>query len=196
MSNPVESPPTVGSVVVKDQSARMKRWAHSTTLTLEIIAATIIFIMMFVVLANVLSRYVFSQPIQGTNELVGYIALPSVVFIGYVVAQARGQSIEADIVYQKFPQQIRREVRLLTSSLATLACVGFGWYGFTEAMHANRISKTAPASDVLIAPVYWFVPVAFAVLVCLFILDAIRAIRGRFDNENFIAEELDDPAVG
>jgi TRAP-type C4-dicarboxylate transport system permease small subunit len=196
MSADATTPPTVGGVVVRPAPPRSSRWAHLATLVLEIIASVILFLMMLFILANVLGRTLFGHPIAGTNELVGYIALPAVVFIGYIVAQARGQSIEAEILYQRFPRQIRREVRFVTSLISALACFGFAWYGLTEAIRATEISRTAPASDIFIAPIYWFVPAAFGVLIVLFVLDAIRALRGRFDNENVLEEALDDPAVG
>lgn len=154
------------------------------TRIMEYIAALLIVIMAGVILANVLMRYFFGLPIQGTNELVGHVYLPAIVFIGYVVAQSRGQSIEADILYSRFPRQIRREVRLVTSALVAVACAGFSWFGLQEALHASAIGKTAPASDVYIAPVYWLVPASFGVLVVLFALDAARAIRGEFDHED------------
>lgn len=190
-----DAPPTVGTVVVRPQEEKLKRWAHRLTLSLETVAAVIILLMMLLVLANVASRYLWGLPVQGTNEMIGFIAMPAVVFIGFVVAQARGQSIEADIVYQKFPRQIQREVRLVTSLLAALACAGFAWFGLTEAVHANLIGKTAPASDIFIAPIYWLVPVAFTVLTVLFIIDGIRAIRGRFDDEGLVVDAVDDQAV-
>lgn len=177
------APPTVGTVVVS-QKPPLQRWGHVATLILEALAAAIIVLMMLLVTASAFRRYVFGAPIQGTIELVGFVALPAVVFIGYVVAQSRGQAIDADIVYSKLPRQIRREVRCLTSAVSAAVCVGFGWYGLLEAIHASKINATAPASTIYIAPIYWFVPAAFAVLVVLFVLDAWRSIRGRFDQEH------------
>ncbi|MBH0023015.1 MULTISPECIES: TRAP transporter small permease [unclassified Salinibacterium] len=196
MSQSAASPPTVGGIIIKLPDRPAKRFAHRATFILEVIASALIFVMMLIVLVNVISRYAFGQPIQGTNEQVGFILLPAVVFIGYVVAQVRGATIEADIVYQKFPRQIRREVRFVTGIFSMIVTFGFGWYGMIEAIHANEIGKSAPASDVFIAPIYWFVPAAFAVLVVLFALDAFRAIRGRFDKEDFTEEALTDAAIG
>ena len=162
-----------------------------TTRILEYLAAIGIGIMLVVILWNVISRYFFGSPVQGTNELIGNIWLPIVVFIGYIVAVARGQAIEADIIYNMFPKQLKREVRFFTSLCAVVVCVLFGWYGFQEAVHAMNIGKTAPASDIYIAPVYWMVPFAFAGVSWLYLLDAIKAIRGKFDD----APELEIDAL-
>ncbi|MDZ8275043.1 TRAP transporter small permease [Microbacterium aquimaris] len=183
----LSSPPTVGGIATPHRERLARRWARRATLTLEVIAAAMVFMMMVAVLVNVVSRYFLGRPVQGTSEVVGFVLLPAVVFIGYVVAQVRGATIEADIVYQRFPRAIRREVRAFTSFVSALVCLGFAWYGLDEAVHSTQIGRTAPASDVLIAPVYWLVPGAFAVLTVLFVLDAIRAARGRFDHEGLSA---------
>lgn len=186
---------TTSTVLTKPEEpgSKLEVWGHRATLLLEYAAALLIAAMAGVILANVFMRFFLGAPIQGTNEIVGNIMLPMVVFIGYVVSQARGESIEADIIYRKFPVQIRREVRFVTSIIAAVACFGFAWFGFREANHAMNIGKTAPASDIYIAPVYWFVPAAFAILVILFLLDAVRSLRGKFDE---LAEIDDDLEVG
>lgn len=169
------------------------RLGESTTKLLEYVAAAGIILMMLHVLANVFTRTAFGQPLRGTNEVVGYLWLPAIVMIGFVVSVVRGQTIEADIVYQRFPQQIRREVRLFTSALSAAVCVGFSWYGTQEALHALDIGEKAPASDVYIAPITILPPLAFAALAVLFTVDAVRAILGRFDDEGFGLLDVDGP---
>lgn len=168
--------------VPKPPQGKWAVWGDRATRLLEYAAAVGIGIMFVTILANVFTRTFFGSPIQGTNEFVGNIWLPAVVFIGYVVAQARGQHVEADILFGRFPRQIRREVRFFTSALSAVAGGIFAFYGYEEAAHAMKIGKTAPASDIYIAPVYWFVPAAFAILAVLFLIDAINSIRGKFDD--------------
>jgi TRAP-type transport system small permease protein len=182
------------STVTAVSRSRWRSLGDRTTVTLELVASAIIIFMMLLILASVTMRLAFGEPIQGTNELVGYIWLPACVFLGFVVAVVRGQTIEADIIYAKLPVQLRREVRLFTSFVATIACVGFGWYSLEEALHALKIGKMAPASDVYIAPVFALVPWAFAVMAMLFAVDAVRAIRGKFDDERVGTEALEDTA--
>jgi len=176
--------------VPKPPQGKWAVWGSRATNLLEYVAAIGIGVMFVMILANVVTRTFFGFPIQGTNELVGNIWLPAVIFIGYVVAQARGQHVEADIVFGKFPRQIRREVRFFTSVLTAVASGFFSFFGFEEATHAMKIGKTAPASDIYIAPVYWFVPVAFAILAILFLIDAVGSIRGKFDN--LVHDEFED----
>ena len=122
-----------------------RRAGNGAIRVLEVAAAALIMLMVVAILANVVSR-AFGAPIAGTTELVAYLWLPAIACVGFVVAQARGQSIEADILYSRLPARIRREVRFLTSLVAALACVGFTWYGTVAAAHALRIGMTAPAS--------------------------------------------------
>jgi TRAP-type C4-dicarboxylate transport system permease small subunit len=166
---------------------------ESVTKFLENIAAAGIILMVLHVLANVFMRKAYGQPIQGTNEYVGYIWLPAIVMIGFVVSVVRGQIIDADIFYSRLPKQIRREVRLFTSTLSTIVSFGFAWYSAPEALHAMSVGAKAPASDVYIAPITILVPFAFGALTVLFAVDAVRAIRGRFDDEGSGLLDLEGP---
>jgi len=179
---------TVLTVPPPPQS-RLARFGARATQILEYAAAIGIGIMLLIVLANIISRYFFGLPIQGTNEYVGNIWLPIVAGMGFIVSVARRQSIEADIIYGFFPLHLKREVRFFTSLCAAVCSGLFCYFGFQEAVHAMDIAKTAPASDIYIAPVYWIVPIAFFFLVVMFALDAVRAIRGTFDDENLMEFE-------
>lgn len=163
---------------------------ESITRFLEYFASICITLMMLHVLANVVGRTLFGEPVRGTNEWVGYIWLPLVALIGFVVSVIRGQTIDADLIYQRLPIRLRREVRFFTSLLSTIVCFGFAYYSYFEAIHAMKVGTNAPASDIYIAPIFLLVPVVFAVMAVLFLFDAIAAIRGKFDDEGF---ELTDP---
>lgn len=161
------------------------RWGERITRALEYLAAIGTTLMMLHILANVVGRSAANQPVTGTNEWVGYIWLPAIVMIGFVVAVVRGQTIDADIVYQRLPIRLRREVRCFTSALSAVVCVGFTWYSAQEAMHSLSVGTKAPASDIYIAPIFILPPLAFAALTVLFAVDSIKAIRGAFDDESF-----------
>jgi len=149
------------------------------TRVLEYGAALGLGIMLAIVIAHILMRYLFNSPLQGMNEYVGGIAMPIVVFVGFVVSVARGQTIEADIIYDRIPWRVRREVRLVTSWLSAIASAALTVYTFREAVHSTEIGRTAPASEIETWWVYWFAPFAFICLTWLFAIDGVRAIRGR-----------------
>lgn len=157
---------------------------------LEYFTVIVIMLMMLHVLANVAGRSLFGEPVRGTNEWVGYIWLPLVALIGFIVSVVRGQTIDADLIYQRLPWELRREVRFFTSLVSSAVSLGFTYYGYLEAVHALEVGTNAPASEVYIAPIFLLVPIAFGVLTVLFFIDAIQAIRGKFDDEGF---ELTDP---
>jgi len=163
---------------------------------LEYGAALGLGIMLALVISHVVMRYLFNSPLQGVNEYVGGVAMPIVVFIGFVVSVARGQTIEADIMYDRIPWRVRREVRLVTSWLSAIASAALTVYTFREAVHSSEIGRTAPASEIEIWWVYWVAPFAFICLTWLFAIDGVRAIRGRFDRENPLADAAEFLAGG
>ena len=161
------------------------RWGERVTRALEYLAAIGTTLMMLHVLASVTTRTLFDRPVPGTNEWVGYIWLPAIVMIGFVVAVVRGQTIDADIIYQRLPIRLRREVRCFTSALSAVVCAGFAWYSSQEALHSLSVGTKAPASDIYIAPIFILPPLAFAAMAVLFAVDSVKAIRGAFDDESF-----------
>lgn len=174
----------MASLAPRRPATRWDRFADGATRILEYAAAIGTGTMLVIVLTHIVMRYFFNSPLPGMNTLVGNVAMPVVVFIGFVVSVARSQTIQADIIYDRFPLMVRRQVRLMTSWLSALICALFTWQTFLDAVHSTAIQRTAPASHIETWWVYWFAPFSFLCLTWLFALDGIRAIRGRFDRES------------
>ncbi len=146
---------------------------------IEVPAVIVVFIMMGHVTANALARSLFDNPLPNTLEIVQYWYLPIVALLGFVAAQARGQHIAADLIYQHLPHRARPYVlaALLLTSAAT--CVGFAWFSWPEALQALETRRTGGVSAVPVWPVYFLVPAVFSVLSLQFFTEAWRVARGR-----------------
>lgn len=145
-------------------------------LLIEVPAVIVTFAMMLHITANALLRTFKNDPLPNTLEITQYWYLPIVAFLGFMAAQARGQHIAADLIYERFPEVTKRYVLSALSLLAAVVCFGFAYFGWGEAVHAHEIGKTAGVSDVAAWPPYYLVPVAFGVMTVQFLYAAVMAI--------------------
>lgn len=147
-------------------------------LLLDVPTTLAIFAMMIHITANALFRSLANQPLAQTLEIVQYWYLPVVALLGFVTAQHRNEHITAGLIYEKLPRVVQRFVHLSTLVACCLVSFGFAWHGWGEAVSALEVNMTAGPSEVIIWPVYFLVPLAFACLTLQFAVVAIRAFRG------------------
>lgn len=156
-------------------AAKRRPWLKPELL-IEIPAVVVTFVMMIHITANALLRTFKDAPIDNTLEITQYWYLPIIAFLGFIAAQARGQHIAADLIYERFPEVTKRYVLAVLSVLAAGVCLGFAWFGWGEAVHAQEIGKTAGVSDLVAWPPYYLVPLAFGVMVVQFLYAAFKAV--------------------
>lgn len=145
-------------------------------LLIEVPAVLVTFVMMVHITANALMRTFADEPIRHTLEVTQYWYLPIIAFLGFMAAQARGQHIAADLIYERFPEATKRYVLAVLAVVSAVVCLGFAWFGWGEAVHAKEIGKTAGVTDLPAWQPYFLVPFAFGVLVVQFLYSAVRAL--------------------
>lgn len=172
-----------------EEKTAKPRWLKAQLL-IEVPAVIVTFVMMVHITANALLRTFMNDPIADTLEITQYWYMPIIAFLGFMAAQARGQHIAADLIYERLPEVTKRYVLSLLSVVAAVFCFGFAWFGWGEAVHAREIGKTAGVSDVTAWPPYYLVPLAFGVMTIQFLLVALRALlKG---DEQHIVTDPDD----
>jgi TRAP-type C4-dicarboxylate transport system permease small subunit len=135
------------------RSARLiKRIIEAASYLLAAVAAAVLAAMMFLMVADVVFRYVFNKPILGAFELTEFMMIILVFFsIGY--AQVRKAHINVDVFATRFPERIRE----LFSAFGSL--LGFCLFSlmFWQAIgHALRIMRAGQRSIDLGIPVFLF----------------------------------------
>lgn len=158
-------------------SSRVTMLTRVVIVLLQGVAVLALLLMMGHTVANALTRYAASTPIDGTNEYVSFWYLPLVAVLGFYLAQRGGAHIEARLVFDRLPLANRIEMQLLGQALTIVLCAGFGYFGFVEALDAYRIGQTGGVTEVAVWPVMFIVPLAFALLTLQLVLDAVAVIR-------------------
>lgn len=157
------------------QAPRSRR-RYGPELLIEVPAVIVIFVMMGHVVANAALRTWWDDPIDHTLEIVEYWYLPLVAFLGFIAAQHRGQHIAADLIYERLPTRVRGAVLFVMLLICAVVSLGFAWFGWDEARHAQEIRLTAGVSTVPAWPTYYLVPLAFGSLTLQFGYGALRAL--------------------
>lgn len=159
----------------------------------EIPAVVVVFAMMLHVTANALSRSLLDHPLEHTLEIVQYWYLPIIALLGFVAAQARGQHIAADLVYEKLPPVAQGPMLAVLYGVSALVCAAFARYSWPEALDARRLGQTAGVTDLPSWPVYFLVPLVFAILAVQLAVAAVAAVV-RPESNRFVAD-VDDALV-
>lgn len=165
--------------------------------TVEFIAGSALFLLMFHTVVNALSRKVFGFPLPGTTEFVAVWYLPFVAFLGFVLAQRRHQHIEVRLVFDRLPRANQLELQVFSHVVTLAVLLALVWFTWTEARQNFDIGLTTGLMTEVIAwPATFLPPICFAALALQIVLSAIRTLRTRrLPGESDPLESGDEGAV-
>lgn len=144
---------------------------------LAILTTLVLVIMMVQVVAHAALRSLFNAPIYGTNEIVTFWYMPLVVLLGLYAAQLNDEQITVTILTSRLSRFASTVFKVFALVLGAAVSVGFAWFGFHEALEKMAVGATARATDIIIWPIYFLVPVAFLMLTYLLIANIITTFR-------------------
>ncbi len=155
---------------------RFAGWASNLTL---LAGAAALVLMMVHVFADVIGRYVFNSPIEGTLETVQIYYMVMVVVLPFAyVTRKDGQIIVALFTQKMAP----RRLAALDAAVGvfTLAFMGlFTWMSGIEAVNKTLLGEVRELGDSVIIqwPTRWFLPVGAGIMALVVLIQIIRDIR-------------------
>jgi TRAP-type C4-dicarboxylate transport system permease small subunit len=137
----------------------LNRWSDWTAKALLAFAATLAFLLSFLVVADVVGRTVFSSPVKGTPEIVS-MSIVIICFLQASYAIRSGGMLHVDVIPAMLPVRLREALAALGCVLgvAFFAVVLYG--GLEPLAHAWR-SNEYEGEGALRIPTW---PARFAVL--------------------------------
>jgi len=118
----------------------LERWSDRTAKALLAFAATLAFLLSFLVVADVVGRTVFSSPVKGTPEIVS-MSIVIICFLQASYAIRSGGMLSVDLLPGMLPPGARRALAVL-GCLLGLAFFGVIVYGGLEPLaHAWRSNE-------------------------------------------------------
>lgn len=113
-------------------------------------------LMMLLTTVDVLGRYVFDKPVQGTFELTE-IMLATIVFCSLAFCQFSKGHISVDILVNHFPEKTQKALTILNYMATILVLVLIAWMSFH---HGLMIKESKDVTMILGIPIYPFVLLA------------------------------------
>lgn len=141
---------------------------------LGLIAGVTTFAMMFLVIANVIGRYAFNNPIGGAFEVTQSM-LTILVFFSLALTQFDDGHIKVSVITRRLQPRARRAVRTV---MLALGAVFFAWCGYATfffALESYSVNEQEWGS--ITYPLYPFKFVVFIGLVLLSIQFALGTVR-------------------
>ena len=118
----------------------LDRWSDWTAKALLAFAATLAFLLSFLVVADVVGRTVFSSPVQGTPEIVS-MSIVIICFLQASYAIRSGGMLRVDLLPGLLPARARERLFALGCLLgvAFFAVIVYGGFdGFVHAWSSNE----------------------------------------------------------
>ena len=140
-------------------------------------------LMMAVVVLDVTLKYLISQPVPGTLEMVSFYFMSVCAFLPFAYVQKTEHHIVMTLATERMPPAAQRIlVALVYLASAAYLCL-FAWASAIEAAHMTRVGESSSAIyfDILIWPARWCVPLGTGLMACWMVLQASMALCRRSD---------------
>ncbi|MCW4355936.1 TRAP transporter small permease [Hoyosella sp. YIM 151337] len=157
-------------------AVKLSRLVNTAIQAIAVIAVVAI---MLHTVANALMRYALAEPITGTQEFVQYWYMPLAVLLGIYLAQRGRDHIEARLIFDRLPLRVQLEAQIFGQVLAIALASAFTVFGMNAAIDAYMVGQTGGASGIVTWPVYFVVPLAFALFALQLMLDLVMVMRSR-----------------
>jgi TRAP-type C4-dicarboxylate transport system permease small subunit len=152
------------------------RFAEGLTASLEYLTMACIALMAILVIAQVILRYAFNDPLTWSEEMARIVFIYlTFIWIGAAYGRRRHMSIDALII--ELPAALKRVVEFSVVSLATAFLVTVIVLTFRSMAELYRMDVTTPALEYPMAFVYLVIPVGISALIAQMWLDLYKERR-------------------
>jgi TRAP-type C4-dicarboxylate transport system permease small subunit len=156
----------------------LNRWSDGVARALLVLAATLAFLLSFLVVADVIGRGVFGAPVKGTPEIVS-MSIVIICFLQASYAIRSGGMLSVDLLPALLPPGARLALALLGCVLGMLFFGVIVYGGFDGFLHAWRSDEYEGEGALRIPtwPARLIVVVGSALAALNYLLAAIDSLR-------------------
>jgi TRAP-type C4-dicarboxylate transport system permease small subunit len=152
------------------------RFAQLLTKVLEYLSMAIVVIMAILVIAQVVLRYVFNDPLTWSEELARFSFI-YLAFVGIGAAYGRRRHMYVEALVIELPPRFRRIVEVSVVGLATAFLVAVIGITGRTILDLYRMEVTTPALDMPMAYIYLIIPLGLSALIAQMWLDLYKDRR-------------------
>ena len=140
------------------------------------VAACLLFLLMIAGSADVLGRYLFNAPINGTMER-GQLMLAMMVVLSWGYTQIKKGHVSVALFVAQFPPRLRSLSELSTSVVTLALFILIVWQSAIMALETHQSGEVVYVIHWPLAPFQLFVPLGGVVFCLVLILEIIRNVR-------------------
>jgi TRAP-type transport system small permease protein len=153
-----------------------QRFAEGLTSVLEYLSMACVTAMALLVIAQVVMRYVFNDPLDWSEEMARMIFI-SLAFIGIGAAYGRRRHMAIDALVILLPGRAKRAVEVTVVGIASAFLIGVIAISARSIAELYRMEVTTPALEWPMAYVYLVIPLGLAALIAQMWLDLYKEGR-------------------
>lgn len=152
---------------------------------LLIFGGILMVLMMLQITLSVLGRYLITQPIPGTLEVVSTYYMVGAVFFPLAYVQRNREHIVVELFTQNLSPRALAGLEGVVYLLSSIYTGMIAWRGFLSAYKAYDVGEvwTTAYFDLITWPTYWFVPIGFALMTAYLLLHATRDLVMMWRND-------------
>lgn len=166
-------------------------WLSDTLLT---ITAIPVLAMMVQVTLDVMLKYLFRLPIQGTLEITAYYYMVSIVVLPMAFVELTRQSIAVDLFYQMLTPRIQVGVTLLVLIVSAIGYGGLALVSIPTAMESfHRREIAMGVVSIFIWPTRFLLPICLFLTMVVCVMHTARLILSPVARRELTAISLPDP---
>jgi len=158
----------------------LQSWVHPVSRVANHVASVTLFLMMFLTIADVFLRKVFSRSILGTVELTEFMMVV-LVFFALAHTEVLNGHVKVDLVMSRFGKRVQALADMSTQFVCFLL---FGLVTWSALVHSARMRASGEVSQDLWLPIYPFVYVVAVgsgllslALLIKFLLALVKRVR-------------------
>ncbi|MCX5780044.1 MAG: TRAP transporter small permease [Firmicutes bacterium] len=158
--------------------ARIKGWVEKLSGIMDKMAAFAVVLTMLVIVANIILRSMFHEPLSGIMD---YVMILTAVTIALALASCAVQNghIAVDLIIDKFPVKVRNSIDALTNFVSLIFWILAAIFMFDYANNMAITGTLFPTSQIPFAPVLGVIGVgilALAVVLSYRLLETVRKL--------------------
>ena len=146
------------------------RFAELLTASLEYLSMACVTLMALLVVAQVVLRYVFNDPLTWSEEMARIVFI-YLAFIGIGAAYGRRRHMFVDALVIELPATLKRIVEFSVVGIASAFLIAVIVITFRSIVELHRMEITTPALDYPMALVYLVIPLGMSALIAQMWLD-------------------------
>ena len=157
---------------------KLDQWCSRVVGFFAVIAALCTLAMMLLTTADAAGRYLMNSPISGSDEITEKYLMPALVFLGLGYAYKGGVFIRVTFVADRIKGVLKTFIDYVVQFITIACCAMLAWASAEQAMRVVGDRTSLSTVDFPLAPAYFVIPIGFALLVALLLLDVPRVPKG------------------